>query len=464
MMLVLKSALTLAVASATLNCRVKIFTQCKSSGSSLFAAFTRTCDRNTFDYFDADVSSGLPSVGGYEVEGDCQVRFFTEDNYGGSEFMVGMDWCFCNTLGPASYSSMRIEEPVPDDAFTVVFFSDVEENYRGHKHAHAQRVVDAMKDIKNEGRLFDSPFNTVSVDPELFIHGGDLSNYWNVDWLNDLFGNDDGANNAWTQTWKDFYNADIPFITVHGNHDWHEADGTLSGGDINDNKDTRDFVQTVMEHAASVSSDLTYERIEPAHSVGQSYYKVDFKGVRIGLMGWEALKKSSDNDGSGPYDEDSQWTEFTNLMQADKTTLLVSHVPLDSQDDKTNVRLFMDRFEDAAALPAHNGVSYPMAAHLSGHTHRWDVKGYRGSSSNKVRDYTVTYPYDNYGDSGEKRGYYALLVSPSKGVLQVKQFEFTTNCKKAGKTCDCTTCANDCCYDGGVDYDWSWSSFSCKCK
>lgn len=464
-MLILSSAVLFGVVAASNGCRVRIFTQCDSHNLPGIGSMPLpTCDKSEFMYFDSDVPSGLPDqIAGWDVEGDnCNVRFFKGESYSGDDVQILPSWCLCPTS--LFIQSFKLEETVPDDAFTVIFFSDVEENYRGHKYSHVNRVIDAMKDIGSKNNLYDAPFNYVRVKPELYIHGGDMSNYWSVDVINDLLKNRDGATNAWEQTWKDFYDAGIPMITVFGNHDWHEAESDMSSSDVEVNEDTIDFVEWAMEHAARVSSDLTYERFLPDHPVGQSYYKVMFKGVQIGMMGWEALKKSSDADGSGPYAETEQWNNFKASMQADRGTLLVSHVPIDLQDDEVQVENFVGRFEDAAPLPDHNGITYPMAAHLSGHTHKWDNKGYRGSSSNKVRDYTVTYPYDNYGNSGEKRGYYAILISPTKGVLQVKQFEFTTDCKKKGKKCAIVSCPYECCYDGGVSHKWSWSKFSYVCN
>merc|ERR1719436_358926 len=439
--------------------------------------------------------STLPSgISGIEIVGECEVQLYTETNYSGAAITLTESMCsicaFSPTIKIGSTSitldgkqylndkikSMKITQPLVEleDAVQILFFSDIEENYREHTTSHAERVIETLINVGKKNLKYDGEYSDVDVDPELWIHGGDMGNFWGGgldNWMNDNIASlvDADANPmvmSYSRLWEEFYNKKKPFISVQGNHDWQMAgkDSPYSDKDEQrtNNYWTREFVEKTFEESSAVSDDFYFEQYSTDSShMAQDYFKVKFKGLQIGMMGWQGLLPSQDENNE-EYDEIEQWNDFVQAMNDDEPTVFVSHIPTSNMIHKSEVRDFLDKWSNKNLPATDAGEHKPAAIHLTGHTHAWGERN-AVSSSSDIREYTVSYPYDNYHE-GNKRGYYMILASPTHGILQVKPFEFTTDCWGPGTLCGIgTTCNNDCCYDGGVHYEYWYSKVMTAC-
>lgn len=270
---------------------------------------------------------------------------------------------------------------------------------------------------------------------------------------------------SYGRIWDKFFDKKKPFISTMGNHDWQMAGDTSPFGEDDqrtNNYWTREFVRKTFEETNKFADDFLVQRFSSySDHMGQDYFKVTFKGLQIGIMGWQGLLPSQDED-NNPFEETRQWDNFEDAMNSEKPAVFVSHIPTKNMIHKTEVRSFLDQWSNKNLPATDSGENKPAAVHLTGHTHAWGERD-AVSSGSDVREYTVSYPYDNY-HPGNKRGYYMILASPTHGILQVKPFEFETDCWGPGTLCGLgTTCLNDCCYDGGVHYEYWYGKVMTAC-
>jgi len=110
------------------------------------------------------------------------------------------------------------------DSYVMVFFSDIENHYRGFEDSHSYGFVKNLVNLKDKDLYFDGDFQGKLIDPRMLLHGGDLSRdrwatYWRprVHKLDNAQATiDEEFENVWDQTYK----AGIPTLSTYGNHDY----------------------------------------------------------------------------------------------------------------------------------------------------------------------------------------------------------------------------------------------------
>lgn len=236
------------------------------------------------------------------------------------------------------------------DAFTIIFVSDMETEYRGHTTEWCKKIVEYIKNLSSLNLKYDGDH---PIDPALVIHGGDISDGTFGTWSQR---STDASDSLFNDVWQQLYDAGIPMISALGNHD---SDGFSSQIKQQANK----FVLDSYTKTKALVPDFSYTEIIPQKADGQSLFTATFRGVQIAN-----LNDYRDNSDA------AQLTQFSNTLASSKTTLFVSHYPM-SYFDVTD--------------PALNLVSkFSGSAVFTGHTHVKEMTNY-----STFVDYTAAYPH-----------------------------------------------------------------------
>jgi len=343
-----------------------------------------------------------------------------------------------------------------DDAFTIIFVSDLENLYRGHTPARCRYVLEYIRDLamQNPNLYFDDDYANVKIDPQLIIHGGDNNSQlgcrtwpWfvcrTVDQEFDL-------------VWKTTFERDLPLISAFGNHDWQTAEGT---GDTSSrlwgpvrtrvlrtdviNSRAQEIVAKTYEMSASLG--VEYKEFAPMGEIGPSMYRSTFRGVQIAnfniAVNWESY------DDGGVYDSERPFNELSQALDREMTTLFFQHYPIG------NGQLPSETVEKTVNLIQ----EFPRAIHLAGHRHVLRTQAFPASEPDHYSfdEWGAPYPH-NW--EGNKPAFLALLVSPTQGVLQVKKVEVPG--LDDGEPCNIFDSCRRC--SSGGAYFW-YSEFEFRC-
>lgn len=349
----------------------------------------------------------------------------------------------------------------PDDAFTVVFMSDLENEYRNHPVERSQYVLQYIRNLKYQDDLtFDGEYSLVPIDPKLLLHGGDMSHMWGcgfspldsgIDcrsiekeyqkiWQIIMGGGDTVKKTENNETKNDNdtnHNAAdddedgpyFPLLSSYGNHDYRVRVGT---GNANQwpsaptteprvaqtdiiNRQSQDFTKLTYELASELfDGALTFQEFKPvSNDIGQSMFRAIYKNVQIASFNcassWQSYRSTAgggvDNVGgdiggsSIVYEADEQLAALAASLDRDMTTIFFQHYPIADliRNQQKTINLIQE---------------FPRAVHFSGHRHVQESMSY-----SSFIDYTAAYPHTW---DGRRPGFYAMLISPSEGILQVK--------------------------------------------
>lgn len=323
------------------------------------------------------------------------------------------------------------------DAFTVIFVSDMETDYRGHTTGFSHAVVNYIKTLKDQNIFYDGAYANVKVATDLVIHGGDISDGKNGAWSKQGSG---ASDYLYYHVWQQLYDAGIPLISGLGNHDFNPGEYSQTA-----HAQAMKFVGDSLQKTQDLvgSSNFAYTVFNSKEG-GPALYKAEYRGVQIGHMNYQGLYK----DGDG-----SQFQTFDNALDRSKKTIFFSHFPLRARE-----------YEQSSTVE--NLISqFSNSAHFSGHVHHKSEYNYGGFT-----DYTAAYPHPWEESSGNGKyadpGFYAALVSPTSGVLQVKNIQFNyqavTQCWSDNTVCVPGISCGNCCHSarnavgtkcGGAKYE-----------
>jgi hypothetical protein len=376
----------------------------------------------------------------------CEDNVGWKDSYGdGCWWYEWYDWVGCPHYGHMFDDGMGTPQQacchcgggniVPsDDPFTIIFIADMEAGYRHHQDSFCSDIVTYIKDIKNKGFRYDDPlYSSYEINPEMVIHGGDISDsvdgIWKDSWY-DMF-RGEPEDYIMEHIFQQLYDAGIPFLSSSGNHDYLPGTETPIAA-------AKKFVSKSFEKTKALKpDDFSYTRHQ-ADSLDESdYYTASYKGLQIATVD---VGLTNEDDERGGFISGAQWTEFQSQLDKSKPTFFFSHFPELRQkiDSKRHLGEFIDDFPAGTA-------------HFSGDTHRVNKEGKINSGS--LRDYTAPYPHPWDGLSP---GFFAVLVSPADGILDVKEINYdyqeVTGCWGAGTTCAEGTSCKKCCPDQQAEW------------
>lgn len=321
-------------------------------------------------------------------------------------------------------------EPVVADAFTVIFIGDAEPRMRGNTDAEVARAVRNLVSLKSSRvRYFNANGGKqYRIDPKLVILGGDISADRTTSIAADM------------PLYEPLYAAGVPFIAGFGNHDWEtpfNADTHSEAGRVA-NEATTAFTRETYRRSAVMRGGITYHEISPATSHGPTTFYATFRGVDIANFNTFLYEPSYDYppdspngctaSTSGPcpiYRSAAPQIAFMDAIarrNPKRTMLVVQHYPLSTHDlfwfdhgatslsvaqRRQRLLQFMATHDKVALFAAHNHVSKKTVHAVNGRV---------------VGEYIAPYFGGDGGfDPARAGGALAILVSPTKGILEVKE-------------------------------------------
>ena len=336
----------------------------------------------------------------------------------------------------------------PDDAFTIVFVSDLESRYRNHSPLRCRYVLEYIRDLAEENLSFDEPYSEVKMDPKLIIHGGDNSHMLGCENL--PFYLCRSISDEWNSIWKTTFETDnaIPLISSFGNHDWQNTAGTgiistsVWGSDKEErrwrtdviNLRAQELVAKTFEESAKMG--VVYEEFKSVGGIGQSFYHASFRGVQIASFNCATFWESYDD--MGVYGNDAMFDALAGTLDREQTTLFIQHYPISNLPS------------EAKAKTVKLIEAFPRAVHLSGHVHISRADDY-----DTFTDYVAPYPHSWV--PYRVPAFYSLLVSPSTGILQVKEVEIPG--LPDAEPCNIVDSCKRC--NSGEDFWFSANEFRC---
>ena len=344
-----------------------------------------------------------------------------------------------NTTGSHNGQEKEEEDGQP---FTIIFLSDLETKFRGHTIDRSRYVVNYVASLKEQELFFDGPYQDQPIDPQLVIHGGDISHFWSCFEFHLLHVGRcrtpaDEFRDVWDRLYKNGNDDDddnknpMPMISSLGNHDWYPSPGTgnqwstrlRQRTNIADtiNRQSSEFVKETYVRTAEIirnqggDNKFEYEEVKPTGEFGQSMYRANFRGLQIAsfnaAFNWESY------DDRGVYSAEDQLERFSNVLDRSKKTLFFSHWPL----SKRRLRIQKPSLKEVTTLIGEFGEG---SHHFSGHYHAEMVEEYPRASSDSTsgmdgtfRDYVAAYPH---AWAGRDPAFLAILASKKDGILQVK--------------------------------------------
>lgn len=346
--------------------------------------------------------------------------------------VVGLVVACTTTVRPALRdvppTSLGAPEAIEDDAFTVVFLGDPEARMRGNTAEELAGYIDRLLSLKDDERqrwhLDDG--RTLPIEPEVVIIGGDISR------------DRDTSIEADLPLWEPVLDRGIPVLAGFGNHDWEpESWGdspSYSFAGHRSNESTVAFTRETYRRSAEASPHLSYREIGPASDHGPVTFLATYKGVDIVNFntflyqpsyrypdGWPITCNPLGGGagcqefvGAGPQIEAME----SLLAEAgDRPAIFTQHYPLSTSDgwwsdygaSDTTIAQRKQRLLELMA--DRSDVVF-----LAGHNHRarqraWSV------GDRRIEEHVAPY----FGDGG---GFIAVRVSPTRGVLATRTFEF----------------------------------------
>jgi hypothetical protein len=320
--------------------------------------------------------------------------------------------------------------PPGDDAFTVVFIGDPEPRMRGNTDAEVSAYVRnliAYRTTKVAHFAYEG--GTHRIDPELVVLGGDISADRDTSVATDM------------PIWQQLYDNGIAFIAGFGNHDWEpkewgDGPGYSLAGHLS-NENTKAFTRETYLRSAQLTGDFTFREVQPSSTYGPVTFLSTYRGVDIANFntflyqpsyfypeGWP-LSCNVLLGGAGCEtfaSAEPQIEAMESLLSPfrSRTMLFMQHYPISTDpgwwDDhgasgttvaQKQQRLLglMDRYDHVALLTAHNHVASSATHTFGGRQFQEYVAPYFGGGNGE--------------DPTQGGGFVALLVSPTRGILEV---------------------------------------------
>merc|ERR1719464_1646634 len=231
-----------------------------------------------------------------------------------------------------------------DDAMSFIFLSDVEYAYRNNYGDKVKHLIEWIADIGSQGYTFDDEYASYSVDSDLVIHGGDISDLdygtWSALGTTGSSKGDDASDHLYSDHWQQLYDAGIPMISALGNHHFDLTKPSTS--------EPNTFVsQSYAKSKDLMGDDFEYKEFKNTHDKnGPSLFVSDFEGVQIVNLNYlvNSLEYSD------------QYNALSDALDDSKTTMFFGHFPLPGRTI-TRVTSLMNRFDGKAKyFCGHNHV------------------------------------------------------------------------------------------------------------
>merc|ERR1712130_214165 len=235
------------------------------------------------------------------------------------------------------------------------------------------------------------------------------------------------GDHLYSDHWQQLYDAGIPMISALGNHDFDLTKPSTS--------EPNKFVsQSYAKSKDLMGNDFEYKEFKNTHDKnGPSLFVSDFEGVQ--LVNLNYLANSLEY-----YD---QYNALSDAMDDTKTTMFFGHFPITG-----GIRAPLTNTIASRLITLFNRFD-GKAKYFGGHNH---VRSGPRKYGNLAEEYIAAYAHPNWEDGDgtgvyHEAGLYAILVSPTKGILQVKNIHIPDSaydCYADGTFCLGGFC-NNCC-------------------
>lgn len=324
-----------------------------------------------------------------------------------------------------------ITDPDEEELITLIFIGDSEPRMRNNTNAEVRHYIEQLVRLKKENLLFfDYKESKYPIKPEIVLLGGDISADRSTSVANDM------------PLWQVLYNNNILFLAGFGNHDWDPDffgdDGpgySLAGHTSNEN--TKLFCRESYRRSAQVSSKFTYRELNPTSTHGPVTFHADYKGIKIVNFntflyhpsyyypaGWP-LNCNLLAGGAGcqvfvSAENQIQKMEDIVFQDTSSTHIFFQHYPVLSSswwnDYGASNTTYIEKRDRLFDMLINSQKSVLLTAHwhssaTQNHTHK----------GKPIIEHTAPYFGGANGDDRTQGGgFIALLISPSKGILEVK--------------------------------------------
>lgn len=335
-----------------------------------------------------------------------------------------------------------IVSPDPDDTitvtttvdtpFTLIFIGDSEPRMRDNTNEEVAQYVRNIIAYKTSNHVyFDADSGKYKVNPEIVLLAGDISADRSTSIQNDM------------PIWQPLYDNGIAFIAGFGNHDWEPDqfgdDGPgYSVAGHNSNESTKAFCRETYKKSAQLTTLFTYTEIRNTSSYGPITFYAKYKNTNIYNFntflyqpsyyypnGWP-LTCNLLGGGAGCQiyvSAENQIANMENLISVDSTQnyIFFQHYPFSTNsswwnDYDASSTSVTEKKERLMEMIIKNKKSVFMAGH--NHVQSVNSISYKGSI---IKEYIAPYFGGSNGvDTTQGGKFYAFLISPAKGILEVK--------------------------------------------
>lgn len=321
--------------------------------------------------------------------------------------------------------------PGGDDAFTVVLVGDSEPRMRGNTDAELAAYVDNLVSYRHDRQAYFSYGDgTHRISPELVVLAGDISADRDTSVAKDM------------PIWQRLYDDGIGFVAGFGNHDWDPA--TFSDGSAGyslaghlSNEDTKAFTRETYRRTAQLTGSFTYTEVPPPVPFGPVTFAANYRGVDLVNFNTFLYQPSYTYPEGWPFtcnlgqggagcqtfvSAEPQIARMDALLRPDtaRTALFVQHYPLDATSwwsdhgasgtttaqRQDRLLQMMGRYSNVALLAGHQHFAYERDFQVGDRSIRQYVAPYFGG--------------DGGDDTSRGGGFTALLVSPTRGILEAR--------------------------------------------
>ena len=348
----------------------------------------------------------------------------------------------CIPISPGTSTNFPDTPVTHEDVFTLLFIGDSEPRMRDNTDDELKYYVSKLIELKTTKAIyFDlEGGNKYRISPEIILLGGDISADRTTSIAND------------SAIWYPLYENNILFVAGFGNHDWDPkvwSDGSLgysvAGNQSNEN--TKAFCTWTYKKSAALSSDFKYKAID--HVVTQSgvttggprNFYATYKGVSIVNFNTFLYQPSyyypagwpvSCNLATGGAGCEKFVSAATQILRMEsvlpndtgRVVLFFEHYPfatsLDWWDDYGASNTSVQQRQDTLM----NMITrYKKTAFFAGHNHAAATNDYTYNGKSFTEYIAPYFGGWNGDDRTQGGGFLAVLVSSTRGVLEVKRID-----------------------------------------
>lgn len=328
-----------------------------------------------------------------------------------------------------------------EDIFTILFIGDSEPRMRDNTDDELKYYVSKLIELRTSHTLyFDFEGGAHRIYPEMVLLGGDISADRTTSIHND------------SAIWYPLYQNHILFLAGFGNHDWEPkvwSDSSLgySAAGHQSNENTKAFCNWTYKQSAALDTGFRYKSIDPVVltdgvvSGGPRNFYATYKGVSIVNfnsflyqpsyqypLGWP-ITCNLVSGGAGCESFISASTQILKMesvlpSDTNRTVLFYQHYPFatgdDWWDDYNASHTTLQQKKDTLMSII---TKYRHSAFFAGHNHIASTNSY-SYNNHSFTEYIAPY-FGGWGgdDRTQGGGFLAILVSSTRGILEVKRID-----------------------------------------